>query len=80
MTDRPQTSAAPGRVALPLYSGRPYPAGRMSRALVEASRPRTRHAHWQTAGDHHQLFVVNGSLILVACGALVSVILGRTGG
>lgn len=30
-------------------------------ALVRASRPRSRHAHWQRSGDHRQLLAVNGN-------------------
>ncbi|MDL2405202.1 radical SAM protein [Rhizobium calliandrae] len=31
--------------------------------LVAGSRPRTRHAHWQTFGDRHQLFLPNASRV-----------------
>jgi uncharacterized protein len=38
-------------------------SGRPGDVLFETSRPRSRHAHWQSFGDHGQLFVVNGSQI-----------------
>jgi uncharacterized protein len=31
--------------------------------LFERSRPRSRHAHWQSLGEDNQLFVVNGSRV-----------------
>src|SRR6266481_9915897 len=35
--------------------------GPSARDLFQASRPRSRHAHWQQLGDGGQLLVVNGS-------------------
>src|SRR5215472_14647337 len=37
--------------------------GRHGEALHAASRPRSRHAHWQNLDDGGQLLVVNGSQV-----------------
>jgi uncharacterized protein len=37
------------------------PAAPLAEALFVASRPRSRHAHWQTVADRGQLLVTNGS-------------------
>ena len=39
--------------------------------MFEASRPLTRHAHWQALGDHGQLFVVNGSRLFDVDGDVI---------
>ena len=38
-------------------------AKRRSELLFRDSRPRSRHAHWQSLGDHGQLLVANGSQV-----------------
>lgn len=84
----PQDGAAPThqRVGLPLCPAEPHPdrqdpdrpsqprwgSGSIAGALVEVSRPRTRHAHWQTAGDHNQLLVVNGSQVFDVGGDVIA--------
>jgi len=47
------------------------PTLRVSDAMFEASRPLTRHAHWQALGDHGQLFVVNGSRLFDVDGDVI---------
>jgi uncharacterized protein len=46
-------------------------SGGLGGALFESSRPRSRHAHWQTHGEQSQLLVVNGSRVFDVDGEVV---------
>jgi uncharacterized protein len=50
-------------VPLSLIELRPAPTRRPGDALSQLSRPRSRHAHWQTSGERSQLLVVNGTRV-----------------
>jgi len=44
---------------------------RLGEVLFQSSRPRSRHAHWQTLGDQSQLFVANGSRLFEVGGDVI---------